>query len=1526
MSMRTSVQKRDEKQPTFDDIKKIGYLMRVKNTAMDVNPLSPPSNKRRASPKKTPPTEPGGASLDPTPDTPDTEPGRTSSDPTPKTPRMPRAPVPKKAKSEETTKRQKRDGDVEEPGDDIEKLAISPKIPPQNDMEVEDQETVYAEAQRRVEKAKAHLAAAKEEEDEARNTNKDLATKVESVNEKEGLTAAGALNLKAMRKELEDSEEELDLAVWRRQHAQEKLEVAQRDLESAQKKMEGGPSSAYGMQEKTTGMDADASERPLAQARGKEKRVESRDSPRPSTPSPYDETIKKPSLGAAKTDSEEVKKAKRRLEEADSKVDVLSRRMERLGKTFKSLNVLDPKWERMDEDLRALKDELKAAKKDRKKAERELVLEIENEAMKKLQGDTANLTISTPKNMFDIDNTRFDDPELQKAAFESLIGVEKELEEREASERSKAVVRIFADDPKVQLEAAKKRVKEAEDRVASARKKVDDLKVGYEKALRNPESPDPGALRRKLHASKEELKEAENNLASEKTIEGVIELQLKEKEARKDMEVEDQKPDYAEAQRRVEDKKPDYAEAQKRVEEAEANLAEAEKEEVEATKKVTDFNAEIASVNEQRDFKNEPDGRDPRIQAMIEELGPLEDELEVRQHKLEEAREKLKVARRDLESAQKKKEGGSSSAFDMQQKTTGMDAAPSSPSLSRQPSRESPAIPGSSPVPRVATPDPGAAKAVENAQRESALREENVSKLFQRDITPQKQLIADFENAQTKRNAAAAEFDAAEEKYENAVEKREDFEKETRRVMAEGNSSEEDPEIQARKEKMESLLAIESEAKVALEAAKFDLDEAQLAVEEFMQPKTTEEAEAKLDRTADEEVENVLREAAEESMLRQVAEEAEVQYNNAAREVQSAKEKLELQSQIPFSESEGGEGMDSRTLKGLEDQLGEKEEELVIAEGAFKAAKKALEDAGFAWKEASKQVTTPEESSEAPAAVEPATEARATSEESAADEPAAEAPAAEDSEPTAEAPAAVEPATEAPATSEEGAAEAPAKLIDLDSYEVQPVQEKPVEKSLERSKYPHDVPAANLESFSLPERFEIESVHLKQEWTKFSNSEDGMAVIHAKHLGRSDDDVLNVTISAFVKKGASQPEKYFIVIDQTEDVTLEYTNGKHIVTYTSISESSVIGEDAPPESFRYNRPGRVGFDIVNCSVNVTSSAELPHLTIENVDNIQLEGKYPTDPEEEPNKYFTASIEKLDLTSLKLVYGFFGGKTRFSNLEFKGSKDNTAFLENVTIKFQEENTNDFFYLFADPMSFLENRKENVTIQGELMIGGEKKFVVIQNDKIDIKNGSFDGTIETTTDFLSNFGLDSFSNFFLRGERQALLIDLLKKAWGDVTKAKAFLSELTEKVKMEYPWALEIGSLIVTLVTLTGPMFLRLRADDNFKTSVRRRDKEEIKEYLNKYEEVDLDFFMKQVKVTFFVDNTEEKKDRIENLNLMREYLLVNDGEKYKLQEAISFIEKEAKLFSDTFGKEQVTELLKLLGKEVEAAAEKGDSEG
>ena len=251
-----------------------------------------------------------------------------------------------------------------------------------------------------------------------------------------------------------------------------------------------------------------------------------------------------------------------------------------------------------------------------------------------------------------------------------------------------------------------------------------------------------------------------------------------------------------------------------------------------------------------------------------------------------------------------------------------------------------------------------------------------------------------------------------------------------------------------------------------------------------------------------------------------------------------------------------------------------------------------------------------------------------------------------------------------------------------------------------------------------------------------------MAVIQAKHLGRSEDDELNVTISALVKNGASQPEKYFIVIDQTEEVTLEYTDGKHTVTYTSITEWDAIDEAPPPVNFRYNKPGKVGFDIVNCSVNVTSSAELPHITIENVDDIQLEGFY--DPKEEPNKYFTASIKKLDLQGSSLFMVFLETKqdSQISSLQSRTTTLHSWKMCKLSFKRRIQTTS---YLFADTMSFLENRKENITIQGDLVLG-EKKFVKIQNDKIEMRNESSDGTIELTYDFSSKFGLDSFANFF------------------------------------------------------------------------------------------------------------------------------------------------------------------------------------
>ena len=84
-------------------------------------------------------------------------------------------------------------------------------------------------------------------------------------------------------------------------------------------------------------------------------------------------------------------------------------------------------------------------------------------------------------------------------------------------------------------------------------------------------------------------------------------------------------------------------------------------------------------------------------------------------------------------------------------------------------------------------------------------------------------------------------------------------------------------------------------------------------------------------------------------------------------------------------------------------------------------------------------------------------------------------------------------------------------------------------------------------------------------------------------------------------------------------------------------------------------------------------------------------------------------------------------------------------------------------------------------------------------------------------------------------------------------------------------------------------------------------------------VDLDFFVLQVKVTFFVP-TQEKEDRIE---ILKSLSIEDDKEsKIKIRNAIQFIEEEAERFAETFGKYggRLTELLRPLGgEEVETAA-------
>ena len=92
-----------------------------------------------------------------------------------------------------------------------------------------------------------------------------------------------------------------------------------------------------------------------------------------------------------------------------------------------------------------------------------------------------------------------------------------------------------------------------------------------------------------------------------------------------------------------------------------ANLAQAEEEEVEATKELKAFWVEFERVQDQRDFKNEPDGRDPATQAMMKELVYWKVEKQRRGRAL--ITKRTQIGTRGAKSAREKKDGGSSSAL-----------------------------------------------------------------------------------------------------------------------------------------------------------------------------------------------------------------------------------------------------------------------------------------------------------------------------------------------------------------------------------------------------------------------------------------------------------------------------------------------------------------------------------------------------------------------------------------------------------------------------------------------------------------------------------------------------------------------------------------------------------------------------------------------------------------------------------------------------------------------------------------------
>ena len=81
---------------------------------------------------------------------------------------------------------------------------------------------------------------------------------------------------------------------------------------------------------------------------------------------------------------------------------------------------------------------------------------------------------------------------------------------------------------------------------------------------------------------------------------------------------------------------------------------------------------EFERVQDQRDFKMNPMA-EIQTQAMMKELRLLEGGKANAEDELEEARKELKSAQEELESAREKKDGGSSSAYNMEEKMTAMD-------------------------------------------------------------------------------------------------------------------------------------------------------------------------------------------------------------------------------------------------------------------------------------------------------------------------------------------------------------------------------------------------------------------------------------------------------------------------------------------------------------------------------------------------------------------------------------------------------------------------------------------------------------------------------------------------------------------------------------------------------------------------------------------------------------------------------------------------------------------------------------
>ena len=229
MSVRASAQKQDEKRTTLDEIKKIGYSMKVQKTAMDAvespwDVLEAHSKEIKEAEKRlenanerviklrkqVTALEDEIWSLNVT-DSKFEEALREKE----------KAQLNLKSVSERKIKRTR----VRQPGSNF--------VPEGKEEVVAILGDAIARAKEHVENAKENLAKAKEKEEKAQNKIGDLPAKVASF-DGEGLTDAEASELIAIMNELEPLRRKLSLAVEEREEAEEQLEKAQEELELAQ--------------------------------------------------------------------------------------------------------------------------------------------------------------------------------------------------------------------------------------------------------------------------------------------------------------------------------------------------------------------------------------------------------------------------------------------------------------------------------------------------------------------------------------------------------------------------------------------------------------------------------------------------------------------------------------------------------------------------------------------------------------------------------------------------------------------------------------------------------------------------------------------------------------------------------------------------------------------------------------------------------------------------------------------------------------------------------------------------------------------------------------------------------------------------------------------------------------------------------------------------------------------------------------------------------------------------------------------